>query len=101
MFRAAEFFQVRDLLPVCGDFIRREVVTKANFIQILKEGTAGSFDALETYIGERFLASTANKGACICDVESRGGNKNCVNSVSHQVCRHDVTFSGRHLMFDP
>ena len=61
VFRAAEFFQVRDLLPVCGDFIRRDVVTKSNFIQILKEGTAGSFDALETYIGERFLASTANK----------------------------------------
>ena len=83
MFRAAEFFQVRDLLPVCGDFIRREVVTKANFIQILKEGTAGSFDALETYIGERFLASTANKGACICDVQSRGG-QNCVNELCVQ-----------------
>ena len=49
IFRAAEFFQVRDLLPVCGDFIRREVVTKSNFIQILKEGTAGSFDALGRY----------------------------------------------------
>ena len=38
VFRAAEFFQVRDLLPVCGDFIRRDVVTKSNFIQILKVG---------------------------------------------------------------
>ena len=27
----------------------------------MQEGTAGSFDALETYIGERFLVSTANK----------------------------------------
>ena len=61
VFRAAEFFQVRDLLPVCGQFIRMDVVDKSNFIQILKEGSAGSFDALETYISQRFLVSTANK----------------------------------------
>ena len=41
VFRATEFFQVRDLLPVCGDFIRREVVTKSNFIQILKVSKGG------------------------------------------------------------
>ena len=39
----------------------RVSISNDSSIPYPKEGTAGSFDALETYIGERFLVSTASK----------------------------------------
>ena len=60
--KAAEFLQVRDLVPVCLKFIREEVINRSNFISFVsRDEQVTPMDYIRRYVEQRYLVGAAEK----------------------------------------